>query len=46
MTESTTINTRVLLAARPNGYPAISDFEIDTAPIPTPGLGDILVRTL
>lgn len=46
MTENTTINTRVLLAARPNGYPAISDFEIDTTPIPTPGSGNILVRTL
>ena len=46
MTESTTINTRILLAARPTGYPEISDFEIDEAPIPAPGSGEILVRML
>ena len=46
MTESTAINMRILLAARPTGYPEISDFEIDETPIPAPGSGEILVRTL
>ncbi len=46
MTESKAINTRILLAARPTGYPEISDFEIDETPIPAPGSGEILVRTL
>ncbi len=46
MTESTAINRQVLLAARPAGYPEISDFEIVETPIPQPGPGEILVRAL
>ncbi len=46
MTESKAVNIRILLAARPTGYPEISDFEIDETPIPAPGSGEILVRTL
>ncbi len=46
MTESTAINRQVLLAARPAGYPEISDFEIVETPIPGPGAGEILVRVL
>lgn len=46
MTENEGINTRILLAARPAGYPEISDFEIDETAIPTPGPGELLVRTL
>ncbi len=46
MTHNESINTRILLAARPTGYPEISNFEIDETPIPTPGPGEILVRTL
>lgn len=46
MTESKATNIRILLAARPTGYPEISNFEIDETPIPAPGSGEILVRTL
>ncbi len=46
MTESTAINRRIVLAARPTGYPEISDFEIVATPVPEPGPGEILVRTL
>ena len=46
MTQNEAINTRILLAARPIGYPKISDFEIDKTLIPTPGPGELLVRTL
>ena len=40
------INRRVLLAARPQGRPSAQDFRIDTAPVPTPGEGQVLLRTL
>jgi NADPH-dependent curcumin reductase CurA len=37
---------RVLLAARPIGEPKESDFRIEDVPIPTPGPGAMLLRTL
>ena len=46
MTENEALNTRILLAARPTGYPKISDFEIDRTVLPTPGPDEFLVRTL
>ncbi len=46
MTESTATNRQVLLAARPTGYPEITDFETVETPIPTPGPDAFLVRTL
>jgi hypothetical protein len=39
-------NRRVLLRARPVGEPKATDFEIVDAPMPTPGEGEILCRTL
>ena len=37
---------RVLLAARPVGEPKDSDFRIEEMPVPTPGAGEMLLRTL
>ena len=41
-----TTNRRVLLKRRPAGEPAPTDFEIAEAPLPKPGDGEILVRTI
>jgi NADPH-dependent curcumin reductase CurA len=38
--------TRVLLAARPSGEPRDSDFRIEEMPVPAPGPGEMLLRTL
>ena len=37
---------RIVLAARPVGEPNESDFRIEDMPVPTPGLGEMLLRTL
>jgi NADPH-dependent curcumin reductase len=42
----TTTNRRVLLKSRPVGEPKPTDFEIADAPLPKPGDGEILVRTI
>lgn len=39
-------NRRVLLTSRPNGVPQPHDFSLDEAPVPEPGSGEILVRTI
>jgi NADPH-dependent curcumin reductase CurA len=41
-----TTNRRVLLKSRPVGEPKPSDFEIAEGPIPKPGDGEILCRTI
>ena len=41
-----TMNKRILLAARPVGFPQDSDFKLVESPIPTPGDGQILVRSI
>jgi NADPH-dependent curcumin reductase len=41
-----TSNRRVLLKSRPAGEPSPSDFEVAEAPIPRPGEGEILCRTI
>ena len=46
MPQSTTLNRRIVLAARPRGAPTAADFRLDNAPVPTPGPGQILLRTL
>jgi NADPH:quinone reductase len=38
-------NRRVTLAARPEGFPQESDFALDEAEVPSPGPGEVLVRT-
>jgi NADPH-dependent curcumin reductase CurA len=37
---------RIVLAARPVGAPKDSDFRLEEAPMPTPGDGEILCRTI
>ena len=44
MTE--TQNRRILLASRPNGEPTLENFKLDTAPVPAPGDGEVLTKTL
>jgi NADPH-dependent curcumin reductase CurA len=38
-------NTRVVLAEKPQGALTIDQFMLDVAPIPTPGPGEVLLRT-
>src|SRR3569833_809956 len=38
--------TRIVLAARPVGEPKPSDFRLEECPIPTPGAGEVLLRTI
>ena len=40
------INRRILLAARPRGMPTRQDFRLDEATVPSPGEGQVLLRTL
>jgi NADPH-dependent curcumin reductase CurA len=37
-------NRRIVLAARPVGFPTETDFRLEEAPVPEPGEGEILVR--
>jgi len=39
-------NTRILLAARPDGRPKPTDFRIETVDAPAPGDGEVLLKTL
>jgi hypothetical protein len=39
-------NRQVLLAARPQGAPKDSDFKLVEAPVPEPGPGEMLLRTI
>ncbi len=41
-----TINRQVLLAARPEGEPRDSDFRLAEGPVPEPGDGQVLCRTI
>jgi len=43
---STDVNRRILLAARPVGEPKETDFRLVEEPVPAPGPGQLLVRTL
>ena len=36
---------RIVLAARPQGRPAASDFRLETVPVPVPADGQVLLRT-
>lgn len=42
----TTLNRQITLAARPTGFPTESDFKLVETPVPTPGPGEVLVRTV
>ena len=43
---ASTVNRRVTLASRPVGFPQESDFSLDQAEVPSPGPGEVLVRSL
>ena len=43
---STGTNRQVVLAARPHGEPKESDFRLVETPVPEPGPGQMLLRTL
>ncbi len=45
VTDSTQ-NTRILLASRPHGEPTAENFQIETVPVPSPGEGEVLLRTI
>lgn len=40
------MNRQILLAARPVGYPRESDFDLVEKPIPTPEMGQMLIRVI
>ena len=37
---------RIVLASRPVGEPKLSDFRLEDVPVPTPGEGEVLLRTI
>ncbi len=39
-------NRRIVLAARPDGEPKDEDFRMEEVPVPSPGDGQVLVRTI
>lgn len=43
---TTPVNRRIVLAARPAGRPVPEDFRLETVPVPAPGAGQVLLRTL
>jgi NADPH-dependent curcumin reductase CurA len=45
-TTATTVNRRVVLAARPHGSPTPQHFRLEEADVPTPNEGQVLLRTL
>ena len=46
MPDSRTLSQRIVLAARPAGVPRLADFRTESVPIPVPGPGQLLCRTL
>ncbi|WP_193106490.1 NADP-dependent oxidoreductase [Brachybacterium sp. FME24] len=42
---TTTVNHRIRLAARPHGVPTPADFQHDAVEVPSPGAGQVLLRT-
>ena len=41
-----TTHHRILLDKRPTGAPQLSDFRLDEQPVPEPGEGQVLLRTI
>ena len=46
MPQDHAVNRRIVLNARPHGAPKAADFRIERGPLPTPGAGQVLLRTL
>src|SRR5258705_3296106 len=40
------VNRQILLKSRPEGAPSLDNFELVEKPIPSPGEGEVLMRTL
>lgn len=40
------VNRRIVLAARPKGRPSAENFRLEEAPVPEPGAGQMLCRTI
>ena len=43
---TSTVNRQVCLAAHPSGFPRESDFHVTDGPVPEPGAGQMLCRTI
>ena len=41
-----TVNRQITLAARPVGFPKVSDFHLVYSPVPSPSEGEVLVRSV
>jgi hypothetical protein len=41
-----TVNRQITLASRPVGFPKVSDFQLVYSPLPSPGAGEVLVRSV
>jgi NADPH-dependent curcumin reductase CurA len=46
MGQTTDINRRIVLASRPKGAPAAEHFRLERVPVPAPGAGQVLLRTV
>ena len=46
MSQTTTQNRQIQLAARPVGAPTAADFKLVTTPVPSAGPGEVLLRTV
>ncbi|MBJ6764648.1 NADP-dependent oxidoreductase [Myxococcaceae bacterium JPH2] len=46
MSSNPALNRRIVLASRPRGQPTPRDFRLEETAIPTPGEGEVLMRTL
>ena len=46
MTQTGTLNRRIVLIARPNGPPTTQDFRLEHGPMPRPSRGQALLRTM
>lgn len=46
MSQTTDTNRSIRLAARPQGAPTPENFRLETAPVPTPADGQVLLRTV
>ena len=46
MSQASSQGKRIVLAARPKGEPKPSDFRLEDCPVPTPGAGEVLLRTI
>lgn len=46
MSQSKIANRRIVLNSRPVGAPTANDFRLETGDVPTPGAGQVLLRTV